>query len=99
MDWQLKIKLVAMINDAESLEDRNEIREFISGNLQELDHQGLGIVVRALDLSKEHLQEDVNFGNQLKSKIESLDLDRFSGSEKNKITKFYQNLNALNVNH
>lgn len=99
MDWQQKIKLVAMINNSNSTDDHTEIRTFIKEHLKDIDHQGLGIIVRALNLSPEHLQEDLDFSLKLKKKLKSVDIKGFSSIEKQRIQSLFENLNMLKYSY
>ena len=95
MEWRLKIKLVAMINEAKTYEDRKELRSFVLSKMPEFDIQSFGIVVRAYDISTENLFEDYDFAKKIVNRLKCISHNKFSRLEKQKINSLFKNFQEL----
>lgn len=83
--WKLKLQLISKCRKIKTYADVVDLKYFVSENLEHLDSQGLGIVIRAINIDSEPIKRDLTFLGKLTGRIKTIDPDDFTKSELLKI--------------
>lgn len=78
MEWEDKVKLVTLSNNATDVESRYKFQDYVLENIDKFDSQAYDMFLNGIELIPEEMQSDISFYKRLYPKIKELDIKGIS---------------------